>query len=117
MKKLIALCAAVTLATPALAGKQDFTIVNKTGYQIAKIFVATSKSDDWEEDVMGDDVIEDGARQPITFDSNTTTCKYDLKAVYHDGDSAEWGGLNLCEVSTVTLYYNAKTDTTSADID
>ena len=117
MKKLIALAAVITLATPAMAGKQDFSIVNRTGYQIDKIFVAPSKSDDWEEDVMGDDVIEDGATQPITFDGSTSTCKYDLKAVYHDGDTAEWGGLNLCEVSKVTLHYNAKTNTTSATFD
>lgn len=117
MKKFIALAAVVTLASPALAGKQDFTVVNRTGYQIDKIFVAPSKSSDWEEDVMGDDVMEDGSSQPITFDGATSACKYDLKAVYHDGDTAEWGGLDLCTVSKVTLHYNAKTDTTSADVE
>jgi hypothetical protein len=116
MKKLIAL-AVLTVASPAFAGKQDFTVVNRTGYQIDKIFVAPSKSNDWEEDVMGDDVMEDGTSQPITFESGTSTCKYDLKAVYNDGDSAEWGNIDLCTVSKVTLHYNAKTDTTSADIE
>lgn len=117
MKKLVALAAVLTLASPALAGQQDFTIVNRTGYQIDKIFVSPSKSDDWEEDVMGDDVIEDGAKQPITFSRDTSACKWDLKAVYHDKDEAVWTNIDLCTVEKITLHYDAKSDTTSATFD
>jgi hypothetical protein len=97
------------------AGKQDFTLINKTGYQINKVYVSPNSSDDWEEDVLGQDVLDDGESVHIRFQRNTSECKYDLKVVYSDdGSSAIWQGFNLCEISKVTIHYNRKNDTTSA---
>jgi hypothetical protein len=96
-------------------GKQDFTLVNQTGYQINKVFVSPSASNDWEEDVLGRDVLDDGESVNIVFHRNTTGCKWDLKVVYSDDDSsAVWQGFNICAISKITIHYNKKTDTTSA---
>jgi hypothetical protein len=107
------------IAVPAhAAGKQDFILVNKTGYDISHVYVSPVKSDDWEEDVLGKDVLEDGDAWTIKFNRSTSTCKWDLKVVYADDDStAVWKNIDLCSVSKITIRYNRKSDTTSATFD
>jgi hypothetical protein len=101
--------------TPALAGDQDFALINATGYEISELYVAPSKSSDWQEDVLGQDVLGDGQKANVTFSKTADTCQWDLKVVYSDDNtSAEWIGVNLCELSVVTIEYNADSGETSA---
>ncbi|MFD2264625.1 hypothetical protein ACFSM5_17100 [Lacibacterium aquatile] len=96
-------------------GKQDFTLTNKTGYDISEVYVAPSASKDWEEDVMGRDVLANGEAVDISFERGQSTCKYDLKVIYSDDNSsAEWSGFDLCKVSKITILYNRNTGVTSA---
>ncbi|TBW33894.1 argininosuccinate lyase [Siculibacillus lacustris] len=105
-------------AASAAEAKQDFTLVNKTGYDIDAVFVSPSKSNDWEEDVLGKDLLEDGAVWDIKFHRSNRTCKWDLKVVYSvDSSEAVWGGIDLCQVSKITIHYNKKSDTTSAELE
>lgn len=108
------LCVGAALPGLALAGDQDFTLVNRTGYTISEVYVAPSKSSDWEEDVLGQDILEDRSSVDINFSRSEDTCRWDLKVVYDDESTAEWAAFDLCTVSKVTIFYNAKTDVTSA---
>jgi len=110
----LAVLAGLFMTGTALAGQQDFKLINDTGYTIKEIYVSPAKSDDWEEDVLGRDVLGDGEQTRITFSRDTDSCLWDMKAVYEDGDTAEWTGFNLCEVSVIAVHYDAKTNTTSA---
>lgn len=102
----------------AQEAKQDFELVNKTGYDISHVFVSPSKSDDWEEDVLGKDVLSDGDEWDIRFSRKEKTCKWDLKVVYADDDSAAyWKNIDLCKVGKITIRYNRKSDTTSAEFE
>ena len=116
MKKvaLAALAAAAWIA-PAHAGTQDFTILNNTGYPIERVYVSASAQDDWEEDVLGRDILPEGERTKIRFSSDEDACLWDLKVVYADEESSEWQGINLCEVSIVALSYDRKTGRTWAE--
>lgn len=97
------------------AGKQDFTVVNQTGYDIDEIYVSPSKSNDWEDDVMGRDVLANGQSVEIEFSKRENACSYDLKVVYSDQDEAEWENFDLCTVSSITLHYSRKSGDTWAD--
>ena len=98
--------------------KQDFNLVNKTGYQLKAVYVSPSASSDWEDDVLGKDVLDDGESVEIKFHRANTTCNWDLKVIYtDDGSSAVWQGLDLCQISKVTIKYNRQTDTTSASVE
>ncbi|KQT53608.1 hypothetical protein ASG52_05715 [Methylobacterium sp. Leaf456] len=111
---------AVTLLAPlpVLAqGKQDFTIVNRTGYQIDEVYVGPVSQRHWGEDVMGKDAIGDGESADITFNGGSKACKWDIKVVYNDGDESEFREVNLCNVSTVTLFWNRKAGTTRAVVE
>lgn len=101
-------------AVPAFAGDQDFRLVNKTGYQIDEVYVGPVSSDSWGNDVMGSDSLGAGEAVNITFSAPSNVCKWDMKVKYNDGDSAEWRSLNLCSISTVTLYWNKSAGTTRA---
>lgn len=100
--------------------KQDFELVNRTGYAISEVYVSPSKADDWQDDLLenSDNNFEDGEKRSVHFTRAGKTCKWDLKVVYDDDDSsAVWHDIDLCEVSRITLRYNRKTDTTSASFD
>ena len=110
----------MALALPAAAqdAKQDFRLVNKTGYELKALFVAPSKSDNWEDDILGQDVLSDGQAVNIHFNPKTQTCQYDLKVVYTDDDSsAVWQKIDLCTVEKITIFYDRKNDVTKATFD
>jgi hypothetical protein len=112
--------AALAFAVPAGAqeAKQDFSLVNKTGYELKALYVSPSKSDDWEDDVLGQDTLDDGQAVNIHFNPKTKTCKWDLKVTYSDDDSsAVWHDIDLCKVEKITIKYNRKNDQTSASFD
>jgi len=119
MSKLLALCLVLALALiggQAMAGDQDFTLINKTGYTIQAVYVSPTSSNAWEEDVLGQDVLANGQRVNIKFSRNTSACKWDLKVDWDDGsEPSTWSGFDLCSVSKITIKYNRKTDESWAE--
>lgn len=119
MKKILSTlavaCVPLFAATPVLADNLDFTLVNKTGYVISEVYVSSAASNEWEEDVMGRDVLSNGERVDIEFERGSKGCKWDLKVVYDDEEEATWKGFDLCSISEVTLRYDRKKGTTWAD--
>ena len=113
----LATLVALGLAGAAAAGTQDFTLINATGYTLSEVYVSPARARDWEEDVLGRDVLADGARTEITFSRDTDACLWDLKVVYDDGESAEWDALNLCTISVARISYDRKSGDTSVEVD
>ena len=108
------------IALPAVGqeAKQDFTLSNKTGYELNKVFVSPSKSEEWGDDVLGQDTLDDTASVHIKFNRAAKTCRWDLKVNYTVDDSnAVWHDIDLCTVSKITIRYNKSSDTTSASFD
>jgi hypothetical protein len=117
MFSLSALAAPVSPARAAEA-KQDFSLVNLTGYEIKEVYVSPSKATDWQEDVLGDDTLPNKSSVHITFHRSDKTCHWDLKVVYAvDSSNAYWENIDLCAVSKITIRYNKETDKTSATFD
>jgi len=57
---LLAGAAACALSAPARANDADFTLKNRTGYQIDEVYVSRHSSNSWGKDVMGSDALADG---------------------------------------------------------
>ncbi|MDP4824065.1 MAG: hypothetical protein NWR47_08980 [Aestuariivirgaceae bacterium] len=111
--------AALALSASAMAEQNnlDFKIVNATGYDINAVYVSGSSEDTWSDDVMGQDLLEDGYEVEITFTGDTSECKSDLKVDWtDDSPSVVWQGIDLCTVSEVTLKYDRNTDVTTAEV-
>jgi hypothetical protein len=97
--------AAAVLAVPGAvwAGAQDFTVNNATGVDVYELYVSPASSDDWQEDVLGVDVLEDGDSVEISFDRDEDAAYWDLMVVDSEGDNIQWYRLKLTEISEVTL--------------
>lgn len=116
----LAACFAVAFVVPAFAqeAKQDFSLSNRTGYELKEVYVSPSTAADWQNDVLGSGTLADGATVDIKFNRATRTCKWDIKVVYTvDSSSAIWQNIDLCVVEKITIRYNKNTDTTSASFD
>ena len=102
------------IAGSGYAGDQDFTLINQTGDPIEAVYVSASQSDDWEEDVLGQDILENGDSTEISFSRSATACKWDLKVRYPDGDEPVWYNIDLCELSAVTIHWDEENERTFA---
>ncbi len=99
------LLAALAAAPSAAAGTQDFTLVNRTGVDVFELYISESRSDDWEEDVLGENVLLDGERLDVSF-SGRRACLWDMLANDEAGDGIAFQAINLCETSVVVLRCN-----------
>ena len=112
---LAATALSVMLSGTAMAqGRQDFALVNRTGYQIDQVYVSSSRENSWGADVLGRGVLVPNATVNITFPQKSSECMWDMRVIYNDGDRSEWRQLNLCRISRVTLFWNRREGTTRA---
>lgn len=110
--------AALTGSVQAEEAKQDFRLVNRTGYEIKEVYVSPSKSTDWEEDILGDGVLGDKEGRDIHFHRSVKSCHWDLKVVYTiDSSNAVWNDIDLCSVEKITIHYDKDADKTTANFD
>ena len=92
-------------STSQAGAAQDFTLVNQTGVEIDKVYIAPHDSDDWEEDILGQDTLPNGQSVEIKFNRSETTADWDLRIEDKQGNSIEWEKLNLLKISKATLHY------------
>jgi hypothetical protein len=112
---VLASAVACLLSAPAHASDADFTLKNRTGYQIDEVYVSKHSSDSWGKDVMGRDALADGEEVDVRFPHGGNACHFDIKVKYHDdGSTAEWGDVNLCQYDAISLFWDAKDQVTRA---
>ncbi|HEV7843982.1 MAG TPA: hypothetical protein VGO69_09825 [Pyrinomonadaceae bacterium] len=102
-----AICALSMLLIPTAfaQGKQDFILHNMTGRAITELYISPHSTNEWEEDILGQDTLPNGESLKINFSREEKAAKWDLKIVDKEGNSIEWESLNLLEISEVTLHY------------
>lgn len=106
-KKFILLACCFLLLVPyAQAGKQDFILINKTGFDIHEIYVSPHGSDDWQDDVLGHAVLPNDGTVKIKFERQIPGKEWDLKVVDKTGKGTTWEKLNLLEISKMTLHFD-----------
>lgn len=74
-----------------------FTLVNGTDYVIMEFYASPPSSDDWEEDILGVDVLEPDEAVDITIDDWREDCNYDFLAVFEDGTELEHVDVSVCD--------------------
>ena len=104
------------LSNSASAGDADFTLTNRTGYDIDSVYVVPSKNRDWGVDRLGKDILANGRSRFLAFNKSGNTCIYDLSVGwvgFSEAADSVWENINLCEINTITLRYNAQTKVTT----
>lgn len=105
MKKMAVFVVLMFGALVAVAGEQDFTLVNETGLSIEQFYCSATTTNNWEEDILGVDVLGDGEEVDVSFAHDEEACEWDFMIVDEDGDKIYWTGIDLCEAESVILYY------------
>ncbi|HXG81154.1 MAG TPA: hypothetical protein VNJ05_05080 [Sphingomicrobium sp.] len=101
MKRLAApLLAAAMFALPApsLAAAGNFTLVNRTGANISSLEIRRVGTSAWQP-LTG--APASGARIAVAFAN--PDCAFDIRANLAGGEQATFTGVNLCDVTVVTL--------------
>jgi len=83
------------------------TVVNNTGYTCFYLFLSPVTSDNWEEDVLGDDILESGQsiRVRLEFPLSHSN-RYDFKMIDLDGDSYTKWNVLLTENAVVVFTFD-----------
>jgi hypothetical protein len=93
----------VGVSTIAAAADYYVDITNDTGYTIMYMYVSPAKSDSWEEDVLGEDVLQSGKTQRVNLNGYKSPV-FDIRLVDEDGDKYTFWNVNVAERDiTVTL--------------
>lgn len=88
-------------------GAQNFSMINNTGMVLVDVFIAPSDSDDWGDDVIPTDVVQNGETFDFTFsDVSPDECMWDILFTGEDGVEYYMRKVDLCNTSTITLTMN-----------
>ena len=98
----------MTLPGVALAGSQDFTLVNQSPYSIVGLWIAPADSDNWEENVLAGTSVDPNSSIDITFDSSGNTRWWNFRIKDSSGKVWIWEkkDYDLTKISQITYYYN-----------
>lgn len=104
MFKRILLLSAIAVAAlagtnSALAADRKVKVINKTKTPIFAFYASRTSTNDWEEDILGEDVIMPGESLLIDIDDGTGACKFDFKGEFEDGDSVVKRNVDVCKIS------------------
>ena len=103
LKLVVAAAVLLCASAAALAGDYYVDITNETGYTIMYMYVSPAKSDSWEEDVLGDDVLKSGKTQRVTLTGYKSSI-FDIRLVDEDGDKYTFWNVDVSKRDiTVTL--------------
>ena len=108
MAPMVSLVAVVSLfaltAQQVRADPRDFTLINESEVVITHVYVSASDTTNWEEDVLGRDVLVPGDSVDIVFsplDWDAGKCVYDIKVLGRGGQEGYLYKIDLCSTSTV----------------
>jgi hypothetical protein len=101
-----ALWALPALAAP-LAAPGEFTVVNNTSFTISALYVGSSDSNTWGDDLLGDQVMKPSQTGTVSLYSyDGTTCLYDVAIVGTAGQKGVMYRFDLCNLNTLTFSDN-----------
>lgn len=103
-KRLLASLALVLgFSGASIAEDLTFTLTNGTSSAIDQFYASPVDTDDWEEDILGADILDAGGDLAITIADGSEQCEYDMKFIFQDGEEVQEDGINLCDTGAYTL--------------
>jgi len=93
---LVATTLLFTVSFGVLSAKAEsitFTLINGTDRPLEQFYASPPSSNNWEEDILGVDVLEPGESTNITINDGRADCEYDLKGTLGPGNGVGRGTL------------------------
>ena len=72
---------------------------NSTGWTMLRFYASNVRTSDWEEDILGDDVLANNASIVMNIDDGSGACLFDFKAEFTNGQSLIRNNINVCEIA------------------
>jgi len=91
------------VSTQVAAEDLVFDFHNESSYVVMEFYAAPTEVDNWEEDILGDDVLGSGESTEITIADGREQCEYDFRIVVEGDIVVERRGIDLCELGEYTL--------------
>ncbi len=106
MKKLLLVVAIVLFAgsfsfaqEEGSGSIQNFTIKNNTGFVINNLYVAFASEEEWGEDLLGVDALDNGEEIEVNFEGySDDQCSFDVLISDQEGNEFVLENVNLCEI-------------------
>ena len=86
------------VATPAVAGIQDFIVQNNSGVTVTYVYVSADYEDTWSPDVLGSNVLYPGQELQIQVNGYGDHCWFDVLIEDETGGSIMYDDVDLCSV-------------------
>lgn len=93
---------AALASTAASAADRKVDIINETGLTMSEFYASSTGTENWEEDILGADIMEPGDTFEIDIDDGSGACQFDFKAVFTNGSSHVRRNVNVCKISSFT---------------
>ena len=102
MKRIIAMALALSLsgAAVALAEDLEFTLINVSNADVTAFHVSHAGTSSWEENLIAGGYLPAGNEIAILIADGRSTCVYDIRAEFADGQSFEDYGVDMCELGS-----------------
>lgn len=82
-------------------GNPSFNLVNQGQQTVMEVYASLATDQNWGPDRLGADTVAPGAVYPVRLPEGD--CMYDIRFVYQNGQAQERRGVNLCEITNVTV--------------
>jgi len=82
----------------ASAADRNVKIINKTKTTLVSFYASRVSTGNWEEDILGDDMLRPGQSITIDIDDGTGACRFDFKAEFEDGEDVVQEGVDVCKI-------------------
>jgi hypothetical protein len=103
LRLMLPVASLLLVSTSALAEDLTFTLHNRSSFVVVEFYASPVDVGDWEEDILGREVLGSGESGRVTIADGRSQCEYDLRFVFDDGDVLDRGGVDLCETESYTL--------------
>ena len=90
----------------AQSASQDFSILNRTGFQIESIRLSEAGTNRWGNNVLGMQTLFADGKVQIAFAPSEPSCSWDVMVQYRDHSTAIWPGIDVCSLRRVALLWD-----------
>jgi hypothetical protein len=91
----------------AVASEYNFTLINKTGFEIIDLYFSPASRSDWGEEVLTVDTIPNKEKMQIHVSRKEKADAWDILVNDEQGVAFKWLGVKLSEISTLVLTIKA----------
>lgn len=88
----------------AFAYDRHVEIINKTDSPIVNFYASNVGTNDWQEDMFGNGVLNPDHEVNVNFNDGSGYCKFDFRAVFADGTVLVQQNVNVCEIPAFTYH-------------